>query len=254
MSSSTSSTSLLLYKSSVLSPPPPSTAGQQRRWRGTRPMHHQGRFGDVSSCCQEAVRPIDDVIFGAADPDDPRHASLDLELGSVQGLRQRVHILILVRTLVRVFLLVSIHVRDNSSPLHRPQPLPASAAVLPCSNRDRRRFSRTRGDCASRCNRCLQPLCCPAATTAAAAAALPQPPLRCRCHHCLHCSRSRRCADNMPLRYRSRRYATAAAAMLCCCHCHVCCRHRRAPLRCRSHSHRCQCRYRQRRCAALQCS
>ncbi len=43
----------------------------------------QRRFRDVSSRCQEAVRPIDDVIFEAADPDDPRHAFLDLELGSV---------------------------------------------------------------------------------------------------------------------------------------------------------------------------
>ena len=33
---------------------------------------------------QEAVHPVDDVVSGATDPDDPRHASLNLELGSVE--------------------------------------------------------------------------------------------------------------------------------------------------------------------------
>ena len=42
----------------------------------------------------------------------------------VGRLRRRVHVLVLVRTLVRIFLLISIHVRDPPSPLHRPQPLP----------------------------------------------------------------------------------------------------------------------------------
>ena len=43
----------------------------------------QRQFCDVSSRRQELVRTIDDVVSGAADPDDPRHASLDLKLGSV---------------------------------------------------------------------------------------------------------------------------------------------------------------------------
>ena len=47
----------------------------------------------------------------------------------------RIEILVLVRTLVRVFLLISIHVRDPPYPLHRPPSIdlsrsPASAAVL----------------------------------------------------------------------------------------------------------------------------
>ena len=220
-------------------------------------MHHQGRFRDVSSRCQETVRPIDDVIFGAADPDDPRHASLDLELGSVRRLKQRVHILVLVRTLVRVFLLVSIHVRDNPSPLHRPQPLPASAAVLPCSNRDRRRFSRCRGDA---CNPCAVPL-----------QPLPLPPLRYRSHRCAaaavadaaatcrrltanHTAACAAAATAAALKHRCAAAATKAAAVLslpllsavaaaaadtaalscaatnanCCrCHCHRCRRRHR---------------------------
>ena len=138
-------------------------------------------------------------------------------------------------------------------PLPPPPPPPRVAAAATAAEQLPPTL-RCRGDCAPRCNLCLQPLRCPAATTPPAAAALPQPPLRCHCHHYLRCSRSRRCADNTPLRYRSRRYATTAAATLCRCHCHVGCRHRRAPLRCCSHSHRCKCRYRRRRCAALQCS
>ena len=45
----------------------------------------QRRFCDVSSRRhQEAVHPVDDVVSGATDPDDPRHASLNLKLGSVE--------------------------------------------------------------------------------------------------------------------------------------------------------------------------
>ncbi len=45
----------------------------------------QWQFCDLPSRChQEAVHPVDTVVSGATDPDDPRHASLNLELGSVE--------------------------------------------------------------------------------------------------------------------------------------------------------------------------
>ena len=45
----------------------------------------QRQFCDVSSRRhQEAVHPVDDVVSGATDPDNPRHSFLNLELGSIE--------------------------------------------------------------------------------------------------------------------------------------------------------------------------
>jgi len=47
--------------------------------------HGPAGSDDFATCLVvvKTVRPIDDVTFGAADPDHPRNAFLDLELGSV---------------------------------------------------------------------------------------------------------------------------------------------------------------------------
>ena len=45
----------------------------------------QRQFCDVSSRRhQEAVHPVDDVVSGATDPDNPRHSFLNLELRSIE--------------------------------------------------------------------------------------------------------------------------------------------------------------------------
>jgi hypothetical protein len=117
----------------------------------------------------------------------------------------RIEIIVLVRTLVSVFLLVSIHVRDPPYPLHRPPSIdlsrsPASAAVLrpgPLQVHMRDMLKRGDGGSAAAAAQAVAALLPASAATATVAAAVARcaatatataadaaPPLPPRCRRC----------------------------------------------------------------------